>query len=324
MFTQVVQVGYPDGRSHKVLADLSNYRTISLSADGESFVAVQRQTISNVWLTAHNAPERATQITAGAGRYFDIKWTPDGKIIYASDASGSAEIWEMESNGADQHPVTNSTGRNYAPTVTPDGRSILFHSNRSGTWQVWKMDRDGSNPRQLSEGTDNSNWPVVSPDGRWVVYDRVGEGSLAALWKMPIDGGTPIRLTSQLATRASISPDGRLIAYWQKDQQPNAVWRIAIINFDGGTPIKTFDVPQSPANSFTPLRWTQDGRALSYIDYRDGAGTIWVQPLDGSAPQQFLTIPNNQLFAFDVSPDGNFIFSRGPTTYDIILVKNGG
>jgi len=306
-----------------VLADLSNYRMVSLSADGRSFVAVQRQTISNVHLATQNAPELAIQITSGAGRYFDVAWTSDGKIIYASDAGGSAEIWEMESNGADQRPITNGAGRNYAPTVTPDGRSILFHSNRSGTWQVWQMDRDGSNPRQLTESSDNSNWPAVSPDGRWVVYDRVGEGSLTALWKMPIDGGAPIRLTSQLATRASVSPDGKYIAYWQKDQQPNALWHIAVIGFDGGTPIKVFDLPQSAANAFTPLRWTDNGRAIAYIDYRNGTGKIWLQPMDGSPAREFISIPNNQLFAFDVSPDGRFIYSRGPTTDDVILVRDG-
>src|SRR4030095_5370850 len=51
-----------------------------------------------------------------------------------------------------------------------------------------------------------------SPDGRWIVTggsDLKGPG----LFKLPVGGGEPIRLTSTFATAPAWSPDGTVIVY---------------------------------------------------------------------------------------------------------------
>jgi Tol biopolymer transport system component len=184
------------------------------------------------------------------------------------------------------------------------------------------MDRDGSNPVQLTNGKEQSNWAQVTPDGRWIIYEHVGEGSLASLWKVPIEGGTPVRLTAQLSMRASISRDGKLVAYWQKEQSPGALWRIAIVPTEAGGTIKSFSVPQSPTNGNTGLRWTPDGSSIIFMDYRDGITSFWAQPIDGSAPRKISEVANNQIYAFDVDRDGRYIFSRGLRTNDVVLITD--
>jgi Tol biopolymer transport system component len=285
-------------------------------------VTVKRETLTNIWISPPRTPDRTTQLTAGAGRYFDISWSADGKILYASDANGSADIWQLEPDGTNQKQITTGGGRNYGPAASPDGRYILFHSNRSGTWQIWRMDRDGSNQIQITKGKEQSNWPAVSPDGRWIVYEHVGEGTLATLWRIPIDGGTPLRLTSEISMRPAISPDGKTIAYWQKDQKPGADWKIGLTPFDGSGPTRTFDVPQSPTPGNTSLRWTQDGTAIIYMDYREGVTNFWLQPVNGDAPKKLSEVANNQIYAFDVGRDGRFIFSRGLRSNDVMLISD--
>lgn len=313
-----------DGRAVRLTNDLGDYKGLSLPADFGAMVSVSRQTLTNIWVAPANALDKLSQVTTGAGRYFDLAWAPDGQVLYASDASSSADLWEKQLGSLEQRQLTAGAGRNYAPAVSPDGRSVVFHSNRSGNWQVWRMQRDGSEQRQLTSGDEESNWPQVTPDGQWIIYEHVGAGTLTTLWKMPLDGGAGVRLTSHLSVRPSISPDGRLIACWRKEQVPGAQWRIALIPIEGGEPIKSFDVPPSDAAGGSALRWTPDGRGVVYIDYRDGVTSLWRQPLDGSAPQKILTSANEIIYSFDIARDGRLVLSRGLRAHDVVLITDAG
>jgi Tol biopolymer transport system component len=184
------------------------------------------------------------------------------------------------------------------------------------------MNRDGNNPLALTSGKEESNWAQVSPDGRWVIYQHVGAGTLATLWRVSIDGGAPERLTNDLSMRPSISPDGKLIAYWQKEQTPNALWHIAIVPFEGGQPLKLLDVPQSAANGNAVLHWSQDANAVIYIDLRNGVTNLLSQPLEGGAPKTLTNFNKDQFYAFDLARDGRLILARGLRTNDAVLIND--
>jgi Tol biopolymer transport system component len=283
-------------------------------------VTVQTQTLINIWTAPLGDIDRATQITSGAGRYYDLCWTPDGKLLYASDVFGSADIWEMEANGSGQRQLTAGAGRNYAPVISPDGRYIVFHSNRTGHWNVWRMERDGSNATLLTTGSGESNWPQVSPDGQWVAYEHVGSGTLSTLWKMPIEGGTPTRLTTKFSLRPAWSPDGKMIACWQREGTPNSPWRIALIAPDTGQAIKSFDIPQSYAAGESNLHWTPDSRNILFIDFRNGVTNLMSQPLDGGPAKQLTNFTNALIYSFDLSRDSQLVLSRALRTDDVVLI----
>ncbi|HEY6186653.1 MAG TPA: protein kinase [Pyrinomonadaceae bacterium] len=320
---QLWYLTYPGGEARKLTNDLSDYREVSISSDSDALLTVQSQTFTSIWRATKDDPGRLTQITTGAGRYVDLAWTPEGAILYGSDASGTADIWEMDADGSNQKQLTAGAGRNYAPVASPDGRFVIFHSNRSGTWQIWRMNRDGSDPVRLTNDAEgSSNWPQVTPDGRWVIYEHTGTGTLANLWKIPIEGGTPVRLTDKLSMRASISRDGRLIAYWHKEDQPNAPWSIAVISAEDGHLVHLFEVPQSDADGNSNIRWTPDGAAFIYIDFRNGVTNLRLQTLDGSPARQLSNFNKDQFYSFDLARDGSLIFARGLMTNDLILITD--
>jgi Tol biopolymer transport system component len=258
-----------------------------------------------------------------AGRYFDLAWTPDGHVLYASDASGSANIWEMNPDGTETKQLTSGAGRNYGPSVSPDGRYIVFHSNRGGTWNIWRIDRDGSNPRQLTFHNEDSTWAQCSPDGQWVIYQRTGAGSMVTAWKVPISGGTPVQLTDKTTLRPTVSPDGSMLACWHWNEQPDSPPHIVVFPFEGGTPIKMFDIPQGLSISWsTNLRWSPDGRALTYVDNRNGVDNIWSQPLDGAKPVQLTDFKSDRIESFYWSRDGKLVCSRGVITSNVVLIRD--
>ncbi|MFZ0063998.1 MAG: protein kinase, partial [Pyrinomonadaceae bacterium] len=323
-FEQIWYLGR-DGSARSLTNDLSDYRNIYLTADSKSLVTTQTQTLTNIWLAPHGDSAQATQVTSGLGRYFDLSWAPDGMIVYASDASGSADLYEIAANGAKMRQLTSNVKRNYAPQISPDNRFIVFHSNRSGVFQIWRMDRDGSNPVQLTFGNSESHWPQFTADGKFVIYQHFEPGVASTLWRVPIEGGTPVKVTDGFAVRPAVSPDGRHLGFWHNDGQTNARWKLGLFSLESGTLLKTLEVgPTVQVNWNSMVRWSGDGRSLTYVDNHAGIENVWAQPIDGGAAKQITNFTDNRILSFDWSRDGNLVTSRGVVTSDVVLITDAG
>jgi Tol biopolymer transport system component len=178
------------------------------------------------------------------------------------------------------------------------------------------MDLDGGNPRQLTSGNIDLG-AAISPDSRWVIYTSRSSGN-PRLLKVSIDGGSATELTQEPSYGAEISPDGKLIAC-RYEADINLPVRYAIISFEDGKPVKTFDLPGGTEN----YHWSKDSRSLSYRDTRGGVSNIWSFPLDGTAPKQLTNFKTEQIYNFDWSADGKqLVLARGTTTSDVVLISN--
>nr|MBA2340091.1 PD40 domain-containing protein [Pyrinomonadaceae bacterium] len=316
---QILQLDYPTGETRRISNDLNSYMGVSLTSDSHALVTVQSEQISNVWVAPIRSGDQAKPITTGKyDRVGGISWTPDGKIIYASNASGSWDIWGMEADGSNPRQLTSNARSNLDPAVSPDGRHVVFGSNRSGAFNIWRMDIDGLNPKQLTGGGSDW-WATCSPDGRWVIYTSSSSGKFT-LWKVPIDGGEAVQLTDYFSELPSVSPDGKLIAcsYWNEAEK--YLIKIATIPFEGGRPTKVFE---SPYNDLQVVRWTSDGRALTYWDNRGGVSNIWSLPLDGSQPTQLTNFKEERIFSYGWSRDGKQLAaSRGVINNNVVLITD--
>ena len=320
-FVQIWQL-FRDGSQRSITNDLSDYRELSMRTDGSALVTVQVQTLSRLWML-RQGESKPTPITSGTSRYYDLSVAPDDKIIYASDASGMADIFEIAPTGGDSRPLTSAGGRNYAPVVSPDNRYIVFHSNRTGVFQIWRTERDGGSPKQLTFGATESTWAAFSPDGKWIVYQHSEPNSSYSLWRVPIEGGTPQQITEGLAIRPTVSPDGKLLAFWYNDAQQSSRWRLKMAQFEDGATFNVFDVaPTVQVQWDTPLHWSPDGRYLVYVDHSGGIDNLWGQPIDGGAPKQLTKFEDSQIFAFGWLKDGSLVASRGVQTRDVVLITD--
>jgi serine/threonine protein kinase/Tol biopolymer transport system component len=320
-FIQIWQL-LRDGSQRTVTSDLSDYRELSLRADGSALITVQTQTLSRLSLLRPNE-SRPAPIGSGTSRYYDLSVAPDDKILYASDASGIADIFETSVTGGDERPLTAAGGRNYAPVISPDNRYVVFHSNRTGVFQLWRIDRNGSSPKQLTFAETESTWPTFSADGKWVYFQHSDPNNPYTLWRISIDGGTPEKITDGIAIRPTVSPDGKLIAFWYNDEQQNSRWRLRVINFEGGATFNIFDVaPTVQVQWDTPLRWSPDGKFLVYVDHTGGIDNLWGQPIEGGAPKQLTRLEESRIFSFGWLKDGSLVMSRGVITSDVVLIKD--
>jgi Tol biopolymer transport system component/DNA-binding winged helix-turn-helix (wHTH) protein len=318
---QIWQVSYPGGEARKVTSDLSNYSTMSLTADSKTLVAVQSDIHPYVWVAPEGDAARARQLTSGPGTandYWGFSWTADGRILYVSTLGGNQDIWVMNADGGGRKQVTFDAAADFDPSVSPDGRHVVFASERSGKTKIWRMEIDGGRPAQLTAGDASDFLPRYSPDGRWVFYSSkdTREGGV---WKVPAEGGEPVRLTSRPAMWPSVSPDGRLVACWYVNEQAMRI-ELALVPAEGGEPVRMFEVSPS-ANTWAEIRWTPDGRGLTYVDAPEGVGNIWLQPAAGGQPRQLTDFKSDRIFRFDWSRDGRqLVCSRGAEANDVVLI----
>jgi Tol biopolymer transport system component len=157
------------------------------------------------------------------------------------------------------------------------------------------------------------------------MYVQLNQGE-PTLWKIPLDGGTPVQLTDKFSGAPQISPDGKLVACIYFDEASTPA-RLALISSEDGKPVKLFDIQPTAVlpNSLElgVIRWTTDGKAMTYVDTREGVSNIWRQPLDGGKPVQLTDFKSDHILSFDWSRDGKQLaLGRGTKTNDVVLISS--
>ena len=335
--SQLWMLAYPDGDLRRLTNDLEGYFWISLSGDGRKLVTRQQRMVMHLWLLPDGDAKKERQLTFGQRSfegYNGLAWTPDGRIVFSAFANNVTDIYSMNPDGSDRVQLTANAGRdNIHPSVSNDGRHIVFTSNRTESMQIWRMDIDGRNQKQLTFGPgqkndgqkDSAQHPAMSPDGKEVYFIRRGAGPVA-IWKVSIDGATPVpvsRLTGAAAEGfLSISPDGKWLTYQhvsvsQKPGEENTLI-IGALPADGAAEPKLFELPAR--RSIT--QWSADGASFDYAAGIFNSSSLWRQPIAGGKPQKICDFPE-RIFNLAWSRDGKTLaVSRGRQQGDALLITN--
>jgi Tol biopolymer transport system component len=304
------------GESRRLTQDLTDYSDLSMTADGKTLAALQSDSTSSLWVSPNADIARAVQVTNGKDTVSrGIAWTPDKRIVYVSVSSGSTELWITDPDGSNKKQLTNDTRIKYTPVVTPDGKYIVFAASQGAS--IWRVNIDGSNPVALvPKGSQAAN-PDITPDSQTVVFSSWKDGKLN-LWRIPIHGGEPERITQFASTEPQISADGAMIACFTFDA--NSIVRLAVVPFDGGDPLKVFDMPPTVSIDLSP-KWTPDGRGITFIDTRGSSRNLWEQPFAGGAAKQLTDFKDNGVFRREWTRDGKQVaIVRGESSSDVVMI----
>lgn len=323
---QLWRVAYPGGEASQITDGPSSYIGQSLSADSKVLVNIQSDQIADIFIASANDLTRPRRMTLFGGKYNSVtgfSWTPDGKIVYASDTDENCDIWSINADGTGRRQLSRNVGVNIFPTVSPDGKHVAFISERTGSQQIWSMDIDGSNQKQLSKNDPTQNGAKVhlhwSPDSQWVIYTLYSDRP--TVWKISINGGPPIQLTTSYSFGGTVSPDGAMISYFSLGDSQKV--KLAVVDLCTSRHLADFDIPGSPYGG--QLQWAADNSALSYIVNLDGKALLLSQALSGGEPKQLLFLQPGLIEYFAWSfDDTELIYSTSVRTYDVTKVIDLG
>jgi Tol biopolymer transport system component len=313
-------VPYPAGAVRKLTDGVDFQVGSSVSADSRQIITVEEHRFSAIGRIASMRSQNVEPVVFQATGRSAPLWTPDQRILFEQEVNGSRTLWTVDADGSHQKQMPLA-GENYDPSISSDGR-MACTSTRSGTSAIWTMDMDGGNASMLAKVVAESN-PKISPDGKWVVFTASGAGHWATLWRVGARGGPAVELNDRYWEMPVVSPDGKWIAGFYRDQQlstGNYPTSIAVVGIDGGKP--TFIHPTLMSVSFgAGVRWTPDGRELTYVHSGKDGDNIWSQPFKGGAPHPVTRLHGDTLFRFDWSANGSqLVFSRGVQTRDVVAV----
>jgi eukaryotic-like serine/threonine-protein kinase len=280
---------YPAGEPSKISNDLSLYSSLSVAADGKSFVTAQERLAATIYVG--DSPSilndrmdwKLTPISSEQATGRTLSWTAGGKLlqqdyafhIYATGADGGSRVRLLENDEV-----------NFAPAACGPGDIVLisrvFENNAPN---VWRLNMATGELKQLSFGKDEQKGSCT-PDGKWVVYNSPGDDGIGHIFKIPIDGGTPVELARGTQFSPPVSPDGNLIAYGKTEGQgAGAKSTIVVQRLQDGAIVKELEMPAT--YNWEELGWTPDGRALTFVHNTTGSlQNVYMQPLAGGAPVQ--------------------------------------
>jgi eukaryotic-like serine/threonine-protein kinase len=317
---QLFYVSLPDGKQQRITNDLNTYHGIGVSADGNTIVATQNSTAKDIWIAGKDG-ENLRQLTAESNVYTNAVFTPDGRIVYDALDNNRPDIWIMNADGGNRQQLTPGGAFNLEPQVSPDGRFIVFTSDRTGENKIWRMNIDGSNPVLLTNVAGGAFAPVISPDSQtvWFQWSRDNKQVSA---KVPLAGGEVSEQQPSFGDNLwAISPDGKQLASVFFDTADNQ-FKVRVRPLDAEEPSKVFDIAATHL-----LKWTADGKNLLYRSLEPNPAMlsiVWLQPLSGGAPKQFLSVKPDRVFNLSQSADGKqtLIIRTKISTSAVMLTVN--
>jgi len=142
------------------------------------------------------------------------------------------DLWLVSITGGKAQRITRSDGREGFAKFSPDGSKLAFTASYDGGSDVYIMDTQGAIPKRLTYHPAQDLVLDWFPDGKHILFRSRREWPYRAdmLYKVSIDGGIPEKLPVDRAGLASLSPDGKMIAY-NRNSREFRTWK----RHQGGT-----------------------------------------------------------------------------------------
>ena len=242
--------------------------------------------------------------------------SPDGtQVVF----SWRGDLWRVPIGGGDAIRLTSHPAIEGASAWSPDGSLIAFESERDGFRNIHVMAPDGSGLRQLTHSDLSLSLTDFGPgpDGAPAVFVSASlEGDLYRSprpYRIPIDGGAPIRVHDAFGDEASPAPDGSVVAFtrggssWMRRHYRGSDQR-EVWTFTPGT--GEFRRLTDWAGNDGQARWVGDD-AIVFLSDREGDTVnlhmirIDAEPDEAMPSVQALTrFEGRDIHGFDVSGDG--------------------
>ncbi|MEO5896487.1 MAG: protein kinase [Vicinamibacterales bacterium] len=303
---------------HRVFAGVDPLTSLAVSADGRRLVATVSRTTAGLWrvpITDRVTEESvATPLALPTAGGLSPRLEPE-YIVYRGQKAGKDGLWRLAVGGAATELWNGVNGRVIAgPAIAPD-RRLAFLVRKGTQTQLHVMNSDGTGTRRVAEELDVRGEPAWSPDGQWLAVAAANRDGVPQVFKIPVDGGTPVLLVKEYSTDPTWAPNGQFLVYSGADV--GTTFPVNAVSADGAP------------RPFPQLTLTRGARRLVFLE--DDTLVImkgdvsqkdfWSFDLMTGRERQLTRLPRGFVIGdFDISPNGReIIFDRTREESDILL-----
>jgi serine/threonine protein kinase/WD40 repeat protein len=292
-------------------------------------VATVANPTAGLWtvpMTHDIQPESAiTPIQAANTRALSPRYASD-YLAFLSSKGGADGLWTLDNNGSAVELWKGGDGGVVAaPAISPDGHRICFSYRKQGHAELYVINANGTGLRTLATSIEVQSAASWSPDGKWVAV-AANQGDGTRVFKIPLDGGPPVRLRDTLSFNPVWSPDDRFIVY--SEQHASGSFDIKTMTPDGApvvVPAVASLGSRFPLASGTPYRFTPGGKTLITLQGTAPHQDFFGVDLETGEQRQLTSFDLKSgavIQNFDISPDGKrIVFDRLRNHADIVLLN---
>jgi Tol biopolymer transport system component len=305
--------------SRRASYGLEQYTSVGASSDGRKLVATISNPAAGLWsvpILSRLAEEsdvkpfavptvRALAPRFGGASLFYLSSLGTGDGLWRLRDGQVTEIWK----GADGALLET-------PAVSLDGRRVAIVLRRSGKRRLHVLSSDGAELQPIAEGIDVQGTSCWSPDGRWIVTSGSGADG-PGLFKIPLEGGSPVRLAAGPALNPVWSPDGSLIVYAGTNVRTFAP--LLAVRPDG----TSVALPRISVRRLGDrVRFSPDGKSLIYMQGLLESQDFWLLDLASMKSLPLTRLQNRATMrTFDVTSDGKqIVFDRLRENSHVVMI----
>ena len=289
------------------------------TADGSSFVF---QSQGQIWALAKNggvfgSAAKPIQLTSSPMTLSSPLPSKDGKKLFVIGRTyrGALKVFDLTTHQF--IPFLGGISAEYA-AFSKDGKWVAYTTYPDGI--LWRSRLDGSERIQLTSSPISPLLPRWSPDGKTILFFQFAQGAdkPARIYEVSPDGGSPhLLLPDDKAQQLdpNWSPDGTKVVFSGQSNDPSSAIRIFdvasrqlsivpgsnglysprwspdgrhISAFSGDSKVLLlFDFQTQKWNelargSLSWLNWTQDGRYVYVLDFRQRSAVLRIRISDAT------------------------------------------
>jgi len=238
------------------------------------------------------------------------------------------DLWLVPKEGGDAYRIISPTGRETTPRFSPDGKSIAYVANYDGNNDIYTLPIKGGVPNRVTGHGMFESLQEWSADGKRLLYASSAESGKqrwAQFYMINKEGGLPQKHPVELGANASVSADGKMIAFTDKSRV-NRNWK----RYRGGTApditimnLETLDsenITQNDANDEVPMWY---GELLYYLSDKDQnmRNNIWVYDTKSKTHVQLTFFEDFDVHYPSIGPS-DLVYEAGGEIYLMDLKTN--
>jgi Tol biopolymer transport system component len=308
--------------SRRATVGLQRFTSVTASADRRRLVATVEDPRSALWSVPildrvatekDAAPYPATQGTHALAPRFG-----GSSLFYLSSRGSGDGLWRLRDGKTIEIWRGSETALLEPAALSSDGEEVALLLRRDDGWFLHVMSADGAKLRVLSENVDVRGSAAWSPDGRWIVTGGSQDGSMG-LFKIPVDGGEPVRIVDGEAVNPVWSPDGKLIVYEGMQLYGPRAPLLGVRPDGDPVELPLIKVQRHGGRA----RFLPDGTGLVYMEGLRPSQDFWLLDLSTMESRPLTRLDRNATMrTFDITPDGRrIVFDRLTENSDIVLIE---